>query len=69
MKYICYCDQVTEQDVLDAIGNGARTVRQVCQMTGAMTHCDCKNKHPKVLKRSSDIHNLHLLKKQLAAAK
>ena len=44
MKYICYCDQVTEQDVLDAIGNGARTVRQVCQMTGAMTHCDCKNK-------------------------
>ena len=37
MKYICYCDQVTEQDVLDAIGNGARTVRQVCQMTGAMT--------------------------------
>ena len=46
MKYICYCDQVTEQDVLDAIGNGARTVRQVCQMTGAMTHCDCKNKHP-----------------------
>ena len=46
MMYICYCSQVTEQDVLDAIGNGARTVRQVCQMTGAMTHCDCKNKHP-----------------------
>ena len=67
MKYICYCDQVTEQDVLDAIGNGARTVRQVCQMTGAMTHCDCKNKHPNGTCCSADI--LHLLKKQLAAAK
>ena len=31
MKYICYCDQVTEQDVLDAIGNGARTVSDCIQ--------------------------------------
>lgn len=42
MKYICYCDQVTEQDVLDAIGNGARTVPAGLSNDRRDDHCDCK---------------------------
>lgn len=47
MEYICYCDKVTEEDIVRAIGQGARTIRDIQRMTGAMTHCDCANKNPK----------------------
>ena len=47
MEYICYCDKVTEDDIVRAIGQGARTIRDIQRMTGAMTHCDCANKNPK----------------------
>ncbi len=47
MKYICYCDMVTEEDIVNAIKKGARTLKDIKNMTGAMTHCDCKNKNPK----------------------
>lgn len=47
MEYICWCDKVTEEDIIKAMENGARTVRDIKNMTGAMTHCDCENKNPK----------------------
>lgn len=47
MDYICYCDRVTEKDIVKAIQKGARTLKDIQKMTGAMTHCDCKNKNPK----------------------
>lgn len=46
-EYICYCDEVTREDILGAVMQGARTLRDVKRMTGAMSHCDCKNKNPK----------------------
>jgi len=45
-EYICYCDQVTEDQILSAIAGGARTPKAIKEVTGAMTHCDCANKHP-----------------------
>lgn len=47
LNYVCYCDKVTEQDIEAAVLQGARTVKQVIQMTGAMTHCNCAVENPK----------------------
>ncbi len=47
MEYICYCDKVTKQDIITAIDNGARTLKDIKRMTGAATHCDCANQNPK----------------------
>lgn len=47
MEYICYCDQVTEEEIITAIRQGARNLRDIRRMTGAMTHCDCEHKNPK----------------------
>lgn len=47
MKYVCYCDHVTEEDIRQAILDGASTVKEVIQATGAMQHCDCSVKNPK----------------------
>lgn len=46
-KYVCYCDEVTEEDIENAVKNGASSVKEVIRMTGAMQHCDCKVKNPK----------------------
>lgn len=46
-QYVCYCDQVTEEDIRKAVEAGASTVREVIRVTGAMQHCDCKVKNPK----------------------
>ena len=46
-QYICYCDEVMEDDIVAAMRAGADTVDKVIAATGAMTHCDCKNKNPK----------------------
>ena len=63
MEYICYCDKVTEEDIVRAIGQGARTIRDIQRMTGAMTHCDCANKNPKGTGCTPDI--LRVLRKHL----
>lgn len=47
MEYVCYCDHVTEEDIRQAILDGASTVKEVIQATGAMQHCDCSVKNPK----------------------
>ena len=44
---VCYCDEVTEDDIASAIKRGAKSVKEVVEMTGAMTHCNCSEKNPK----------------------
>lgn len=36
---ICFCMNVTVQDVQDAIANGAKTLEEVVEATGASTSC------------------------------
>lgn len=46
-KYACYCSQVTEEEVSAAVlHQGARTVRDVIRLTGAMKDSSCKEKNP-----------------------
>ncbi|SKA79242.1 BFD-like [2Fe-2S] binding domain-containing protein [Caloramator quimbayensis] len=46
-KYACYCSKVTEQQVIDAvINNGARTVKDIIEITGAMRNSDCIKNNP-----------------------
>src|SRR5699024_7192521 len=45
MEYICYCDRVTEEDIIRAMENGARSLKEIKAATGAMSHCDCANKN------------------------
>lgn len=46
-KYACYCSKVTEDDVLKALKEfGAKTVRDICIKTKAMTNPNCTVKNP-----------------------
>ncbi len=46
-KYACYCSQVTEDQVIDAVLNqGAKTVKEVNAVTGAMKHANCIENNP-----------------------
>lgn len=46
-EYVCYCDHVTEQDIIDAIKSGATSVQEVIDITGAMVNCNCAVNNPK----------------------
>ena len=46
-EYICYCNKVTEQDIIIAIQNGASTIEDVIKVTGAMKNSNCKVNNPK----------------------
>lgn len=43
---LCYCKQVTEEDVVKAIENGARTFEEVKQITGVGGGGQCKVTNP-----------------------
>lgn len=46
-KYACYCSKVTEEQVIEAvIKHGAKTVREVNAVTGAMKNSNCKQNNP-----------------------
>lgn len=46
-KYICYCSQVTEKEIIQAIVNdGAKTIKELIEITGAMNNCNCELNHP-----------------------
>lgn len=46
-KYICYCNQVTEQQIIDAVLiNGARDIKDIIRITGAMKNGKCESKNP-----------------------
>jgi len=46
-KYVCYCSQVTEEQVEHAVKEeGATTLKEVIEKTGAMDKPDCLRKNP-----------------------
>ena len=46
-KYICYCNQVTEEQIIEAVqARGARTLGDVVKLTGAMRNGRCLVKNP-----------------------
>jgi bacterioferritin-associated ferredoxin len=47
-RYACYCSQVTEEQVIDAVVNhGARSIRDVNRVTGSMSQPDCEKNNPR----------------------
>jgi len=44
---VCWCSGVTKKTILAAIGNGARTLDDIRQMTGACTVGKCKELSPR----------------------
>lgn len=47
MKIICYCSNVSEEEIVHAIDNGAKNLSDIKKMTGACTLGNCKEMHPK----------------------
>ena len=46
-KYACYCSKVTEDQVVEAVViHGAKTVKEVNAITGAMKDSNCKENNP-----------------------
>ena len=46
-KFACYCSKVTEEQVIDAvIKHGAKSVKEVNAITGAMKNSNCKENNP-----------------------
>ncbi|AZR74506.1 (2Fe-2S)-binding protein [Anoxybacter fermentans] len=45
-KYICYCARVTEDEIIDAVTNGAKDIKSVMEMTGAMKEGKCLINNP-----------------------
>jgi bacterioferritin-associated ferredoxin len=46
-KYACYCSEVTEEQVIEAVlKHGAKTVQEVNAITGAMKNSNCKVNNP-----------------------
>ena len=54
-EYVCYCNNVTEQDIFVAIDNGALTVKDVIDASGAMKNSNCAVNNPKGVCCYSDI--------------
>jgi len=46
-KYICYCNQVTEQQIINAVLNdGAKDLKDIIRLTGAMKNGKCEINNP-----------------------
>lgn len=46
-KYICYCNKVTEEQIVKAVvEQGARNIRDIIKITGAMKNSNCKINNP-----------------------
>ena len=43
---ICYCDNVTKGQIIAAMEAGAKTLKDIKQMTGACTSCKCAELNP-----------------------
>jgi bacterioferritin-associated ferredoxin len=46
-EIICYCSNVTERQITDAIKKGARTLHDIRKMTNACTLGKCRELSPK----------------------
>lgn len=54
-KIICYCKNVSESTIKDAMGNGAKTLKDIQFITGACTGNQCKELNPSGKCCSGDI--------------
>lgn len=46
-KYICYCNKVTEEQIIEAVVNkGAKSIKDIIALTGAMKNGECETKNP-----------------------
>lgn len=43
---ICYCSNITKQQIVTALENGAKTLEDIRRMTGACTLGKCKELSP-----------------------
>ena len=46
-EIICYCSNVTKADIIQALDNGAKTLKDIQISTGARTKGMCKELNPK----------------------
>lgn len=46
-EMVCYCSNVTKEEIVTALGNGAKTFEDVRRMTGACTKGQCKELSPR----------------------
>ena len=46
-NFVCYCSKVSENDIKQAVINGANTVEKVIAATGAMQNSNCAVNNPK----------------------
>lgn len=54
-EIVCYCSNVSEQKIIKAIKDGAKTLQDISNMTGACTLGRCKELSPKKRCCSGDI--------------
>nr|WP_291582116.1 (2Fe-2S)-binding protein [Clostridium sp. UBA6640] len=46
-KYICYCNHVTEEQIINAVLNdGAKDIKDIIRLTGAMKNGKCEINNP-----------------------
>lgn len=46
-KYICYCNNVTEEQIIDAVmNNGAKNIKDIVNITSAMKNSKCEINNP-----------------------
>ena len=46
-KYVCYCSKITEEQVINAvIKDGAKSVKDIVTLTGAMKNAQCQKNNP-----------------------
>lgn len=46
-KFICYCNKVTEEQIIDAVVNkGAKNMSDIIELTGAMKNGKCETNNP-----------------------
>ncbi|MCX7828760.1 MAG: (2Fe-2S)-binding protein [Thermanaerothrix sp.] len=46
-RMVCWCSRVTEEDVLEAVAKGARTLEAVKAMTGPVRLCGARSSTPR----------------------
>lgn len=46
-EYVCYCNNITEEDIKNSIIEGAKTIQEVINKTGAMKESNCAVNNPK----------------------
>ena len=45
-KIICYCKNISEETIKEAISKGAKTLKDIQKLTSACTGNNCKERNP-----------------------